>query len=200
MTFELFFVSLISSMLINNIIVIRFLGICSFLGVSKKMSNVWGMSAAVMFVMMVSTAITYPLYFFVLVPNGVGYINTIAFILVIAAVVQLVEMILKKYVESLYRGLGVYLPLITTNCAVLGVAQTVLTDAEVVGSRWSSYGNALTMTFGTVLGYTLVIVAFSAIRIRLDSANVPKAFKGMPIALVVAGLMSLAFLGLQGLI
>ncbi len=193
MTLEIFFISLISSMLINNIIVIKFLGICSFLGVSKKMSNVWGMSAAVMFVMMISTAITYPLYFYVLVPLGVGYVDTIAFILVIAAVVQLVEMLLKKYVESLYRGLGVYLPLITTNCAVLGVAQTNITEA-------ADYLDALTITFGTVLGYTLVIVAFSAIRIRLDSANVPKAFKGMPIALVVAGLMSLAFLGLQGLI
>jgi Na+-translocating ferredoxin:NAD+ oxidoreductase subunit A len=193
MTLEVFFVSLISSMLINNIIVIKFLGICSFLGVSKKMSNVWGMSAAVMFVMMISTAITYPLYFYVLDPLGVGYIDTIAFILVIAAVVQLVEMLLKKYVESLYRGLGVFLPLITTNCAVLGVAQTNITQAK-------GFADALTITFGTVLGYTLVIVAFSAIRIRLDSANVPKAFKGMPIALVVAGLMSLAFLGLQGLI
>lgn len=198
MTLELFFVSLISAMLVNNIIVIKFLGICSFLGVSKKMSNVWGMSAAVMFVMMVSTAITYPLYFKILVPNGVGYINTIAFILVIAAVVQLVEMILKKYVEGLYRGLGVFLPLITTNCAVLGVAQTNLTEPYT--SFMGGYLNALTITFGTVLGYTLVIVAYSAIRIRLDSANVPKAFKGMPIALVVAGLMSLAFLGLQGLI
>ncbi len=193
MTLEVFFVSLISSMLINNIIVIKFLGICSFLGVSKKMSNVWGMSAAVMFVMMVSTGITYPLYYYVLDPLGVGYIDTIAFILVIAAVVQLVEMLLKKYVESLYRGLGVYLPLITTNCAVLGVAQTNITEAK-------NYADALTITFGTVLGYTLVIVAFSAIRIRLDSANVPKAFKGMPIALVTAGLMSLAFLGLSGLI
>jgi electron transport complex protein RnfA len=193
MTLEIFFVSLISSMLINNIIVIKFLGICSFLGVSKKMSNVWGMSAAVMFVMMISTGITYPLYFYVLDPLGVGYVDTIAFILVIAAVVQLVEMLLKKYVESLYRGLGVYLPLITTNCAVLGVAQTNITES-------ANYLDALTITFGTVLGYTLVIVAFSAIRIRLDSANVPKAFKGMPIALVVAGLMSLAFLGLQGLI
>lgn len=193
MTLELFFISLISAMLVNNIIVIKFLGICSFLGVSKKMSNVWGMSAAVMFVMMMSTAITYPLYFYVLQPLGIGYVNTIAFILVIAAVVQLVEMILKKYVEGLYRGLGVFLPLITTNCAVLGVAQTNITEAR-------NYADALTITFGTVLGYTLVIVAFSAIRIRLDSANVPKAFKGMPIALVVAGLMSLAFLGLQGLV
>ncbi|HKL61108.1 MAG TPA: RnfABCDGE type electron transport complex subunit A [Acholeplasma sp.] len=193
MTLEVFFVSLISSMLIQNVILIKFLGICSFLGVSKKMSNVWGMSAAVMFVMMISTAITYPLYFYVLKPLNVQYIDTIAFILVIAAVVQLVEMILKKYVESLYRGLGVFLPLITTNCAVLGVAQTNISSAN-------GYLDALTITFGTSLGFALVIIAFSAIRIRLDSANVPKAFKGMPIALVVAGLMSLAFLGLQGLI
>lgn len=193
MTLEVFFVSLISSMLIQNVILIKFLGICSFLGVSKKMSNVWGMSAAVMFVMMISTAITYPLYFYILKPLNVQYIDTIAFILVIAAVVQLVEMILKKYVESLYRGLGVFLPLITTNCAVLGVAQTNISSAN-------GYLDALTITFGTSLGFALVIIAFSAIRIRLDSANVPKAFKGMPIALVVAGLMSLAFLGLQGLI
>lgn len=193
MTLEVFFVSLISSMLIQNVILMKFLGICSFLGVSKKMSNVWGMSAAVMFVMMISTAITYPLYFYVLKPLNVQYIDTIAFILVIAAVVQLVEMILKKYVESLYRGLGVFLPLITTNCAVLGVAQTNISSAN-------GYLDALTITFGTALGFGLIIIAFSAIRIRLDSANVPKAFKGMPIALVVAGLMSLAFLGLQGLI
>lgn len=193
MTLEVFFVSLISSMLIQNVILMKFLGICSFLGVSKKMSNVWGMSAAVLFVMMISTAITYPLYFYVLKPLNIEYTDTIAFILVIAAVVQLVEMILKKYVESLYRGLGVYLPLITTNCAVLGIAQTNLSSA-------TGYLDALVITAGTALGYGLIIITFSAIRIRLDSANVPKAFKGMPIALVVAGLMSLAFLGLQGLI
>lgn len=193
MTLEVFFVSLISSMLIQNVILMKFLGICSFLGVSKKMSNVWGMSAAVLFVMMISTAITYPLYFYVLKPLNIEYVDTIAFILVIAAVVQLVEMILKKYVESLYRGLGVFLPLITTNCAVLGVAQTNISSA-------TGYLDALVITAGTALGYGLIIITFSAIRIRLDSANVPKAFKGMPIALVVAGLMSLAFLGLQGLI
>lgn len=193
MTLEVFFVSLISSMLIQNVILMKFLGICSFLGVSKKMSNVWGMSAAVLFVMMISTAITYPLYFYVLKPLNIEYVDTIAFILVIAAVVQLVEMILKKYVESLYRGLGVFLPLITTNCAVLGVAQTNISAA-------TGYLDALVITAGTALGYGLIIITFSAIRIRLDSANVPKAFKGMPIALVVAGLMSLAFLGLQGLI
>lgn len=189
------FASLISSMLINNVLLSTFLGICSFLGVSKKMSNVWGMSAAVIVVMVISTAITYPLYFYVLVPLGIGYINTIAFILVIAAVVQLIEMLLKRYMEGLYRGLGVYLPLITTNCAVLGIALSVL-DKNYA----RDFMDALVVTLGSALGYALVIVSFSAIRIKLDSKDVPKAFKGMPIALITASLMSLAFLGLVGLI
>ncbi|MCK9493638.1 MAG: hypothetical protein M0Q00_04660 [Acholeplasmataceae bacterium] len=189
------FASLISSMLINNVLLSTFLGICSFLGVSKKMSNVWGMSAAVIVVMVISTAITYPLYFYVLVPLGIGYINTIAFILVIAAVVQLIEMLLKRYMEGLYRGLGVYLPLITTNCAVLGIALSVLDKNYAM-----DFMDALVVTLGSALGYALVIVSFSAIRIKLDSKDVPKAFKGMPIALITASLMSLAFLGLGGLI
>ncbi len=189
------FASLISSMLINNVLLSTFLGICSFLGVSKKMSNVWGMSAAVIVVMVISTAITYPLYFYVLVPLGIGYINTIAFILVIAAVVQLIEMLLKRYMEGLYRGLGVYLPLITTNCAVLGIALSVLDKNYAM-----DFMDALVVTLGSALGYALVIVSFSAIRIKLDSKDVPKAFKGMPIALITASLMSLAFLGLVGLI
>lgn len=189
------FASLISSMLINNVLLSTFLGICSFLGVSKKMSNVWGMSAAVIVVMVISTAITYPLYFYVLVPLGIGYINTIAFILVIAAVVQLIEMLLKRYMEGLYRGLGVYLPLITTNCAVLGIALSVIDKNYAL-----NYLDALVITLGSALGYALVIISFSAIRIKLDSKDVPKAFKGMPIALITASLMSLAFLGLVGLI
>lgn len=189
------FASLISSMLINNVLLSTFLGICSFLGVSKKMSNVWGMSAAVIVVMVISTAITYPLYFYVLVPLGIGYINTIAFILVIAAVVQLIEMLLKRYMEGLYRGLGVYLPLITTNCAVLGIALSVLDKNYAM-----DFMDALVLTLGSALGYALVIISFSAIRIKLDSKDVPKAFKGMPIALITASLMSLAFLGLVGLI
>ncbi len=189
------FASLISSMLINNVLLSTFLGICSFLGVSKKMSNVWGMSAAVIVVMVISTAITYPLYFYVLVPLGIGYINTIAFILVIAAVVQLIEMLLKRYMEGLYRGLGVYLPLITTNCAVLGIALSVLDKNYAM-----DFMDALVVTLGSALGYALVIVSFSSIRIKLDSKDVPKAFKGMPIALITASLMSLAFLGLVGLI
>ncbi len=189
------FAALISSMLINNVILMQFLGICSFLGVSKKMSNVWGMSAAVIVVMLVSSAITYPIYYFILVPLNIAYINTIAFILVIAAVVQLIEMFLKRYVVGLYRGLGVYLPLITTNCAVLGVAISVL-DKNVAGN----FLTAMIVTLGSALGYSLVIVAFSAIRIKLDAKDVPKAFKGLPVALVTAGLMSLAFMGLAGLI
>ena len=189
------FASLISSMLINNVLLSTFLGICSFLGVSKKMSNVWGMSSAVIVVMVISTAITYPLYFYVLVPLGIGYINTIAFILVIAAVVQLIEMLLKRYMEGLYRGLGVYLPLITTNCAVLGIALSVLDKNYAM-----DFMDALVVTLGSALGYALVIISFSAIRIKLDSKDVPKAFKGMPIALITASLMSLAFLGLGGLI
>lgn len=189
------FASLISSMLINNVLLSTFLGICSFLGVSKKMSNVWGMSAAVIVVMVISTAITYPLYFYVLVPLGIGYINTIAFILVIAAVVQLIEMLLKRYMEGLYRGLGVYLPLITTNCAVLGIALSVIDKNYAL-----NYLDALVITLGSALGFALVIISFSAIRIKLDSKDVPKAFKGMPIALITASLMSLAFLGLVGLI
>lgn len=189
------FAALISSMLINNVLLMQFLGICSFFGVSKKMSNVWGMSAAVIVVMLISTAITYPIYYYILVPLNIAYINTIAFILVIAAVVQLIEMFLKRYVVALYRGLGVYLPLITTNCAVLGVAISVL-DKGVA----DNFLMAMIVTLGSALGYSLVIIAFSAIRIKLDAKDVPRAFKGLPIALVTAALMSLAFMGLAGLI
>lgn len=189
------FAALISSMLINNVLLMQFLGICSFLGVSNKMSNVWGMSAAVIVVMVISTAITYPIYYFMLVPLNIQYIDTIAFILVIAAVVQLIEMFLKKYIPSLYRGLGVYLPLITTNCAVLGIAISVVNPNVA-----SNYLEALIITLGSALGYSIVIIAFSAIRIKLDAKDVPKAFKGLPVALVSATLMSLAFMGLTGLI
>lgn len=189
------FAALISSMLINNVLLMQFLGICPFLGVSNKMSNVWGMSAAVIVVMVISTAITYPIYYFMLVPLNIQYIDTIAFILVIAAVVQLIEMFLKKYIPSLYRGLGVYLPLITTNCAVLGIAISVVNPNVA-----SNYLEALIITLGSALGFSIVIIAFSAIRIKLDAKDVPKAFKGLPVALVSATLMSLAFMGLTGLI
>lgn len=189
------FAALIGAMLINNVLLMQFLGICSFLGVSNKMSNVWGMSAAVLVVMLISSAITYPIYHFILVPLNIEYINTIAFILVIAAVVQLIEMVLKRYIPVLYRGLGVYLPLITTNCAVLGVAISIL-DKNVA----DNFLTAMIVTLGSALGYGLIIIAFSAIRIKLDSKDVPRAFKGLPIALITAALMSLAFMGLAGLI
>jgi Na+-translocating ferredoxin:NAD+ oxidoreductase subunit A len=193
MTWAVFFTSLISAMLVNNIILARFLGICPFLGVSKKVESAIGMGAAVLFVMMIASIITYPMYMYILEPLGIGYMDTIAFILVIAALVQLVELIIKKTSKGLYKSLGVYLPLITTNCAILGVAQG---NKDVA----ANYLDALTITFGTGLGFMLIMFAFSSIRIRLESANVPKAFQGVPISLITAGLMSLAFLGLSGLV
>lgn len=189
------FASFISSLLINNVLLSQILGVCSFIGISKKMENVIGMSAAVIVVMLISTAITYPIYQFILVPLGVEYLETIAFILVIASVVQLLELFLKKSSPALYKGLGVFLPLITTNCAVLGVALGVSS-----GGMSANFLDALVITLGSALGYSLVLISFSAIRIKLDSQDVPKAFKGLPIAFITAALMSLAFIGFAGLI
>lgn len=187
--------SLIASLLINNVLLSKVLGVCSFLGVSKKIENVFGMSAAVILVMLASTAITYPIYFYILKPLNIVFLETIAFILVIASVVQLLELVIKKFSPGLYRGLGVFLPLITTNCAVLGIALGVASGGEAV-----NFLDAMVITLGSALGYSLVLIAFSAIRIKLDSQNVPRAFKGLPIAFITAALMSLAFLGFAGLI
>ncbi len=187
--------SLVSYILINNVILSQILGICSFVGISKKMENVFGMSAAVIVVMLLSTIITYPIYFYVLVPLKVGYLATIAFILVIASVVQLLELVLKKFFHSLYRGLGVFLPLITTNCAVLGVAIGATSGGLAV-----NYLDAIMITLGSALGYSLILIAFSAIRIKLDAKDVPRAFRGLPIAFITAALMSLAFMGFGGLL
>ncbi len=187
--------SLISYVLINNVILSQMLGICPFIGVSKKMENVFGMGAAVIVVMLVATMITYPIYYYVLVPLEVTYLETISFILVIASLVQLLELFLKKFIPTLYRGLGVFLPLITTNCAVLGVALSVTGGGLAV-----SFLDATMIALGSGLGFTLVLMAFSAIRIKLDSKDVPRAFKGLPIAFVTAALMSLAFLGFSGLL
>ena len=193
MTIQTFLVSLFSAMLINNVILSRFYGICPFLGVSKKIDSAIGMGAAVFFVMLLATLLTYPLYHYVLSPLNIPFMDTISFILVIASIVQLVEMIIKKYSASLYKSLGVFLPLITTNCAVLGVAQ---------GNINSGYGflESLSNTIGTSLGFAIILFVFSCIRTRLESSNVPKAFKGAPIALITAGLMTLAFMGLSGLL
>ena len=188
-----FILAIINGMLIDNVILSRFYGICPFLGVSKKTNSALGMGVAVVFVIVLATLITWPLYHFVLVKAGIPYMDTITYILVIASLVQFVEMVIKKYSPSLYKALGVYLPLITTNCAVLGVAQGN-TDQGL--TFLMSLSNAL----GTSLGFLLIIVVFSCIRTRLEASNVPKCLKGVPIALITAALMSLAFIGLNGMI
>ena len=187
-----FILAIVSSILIDNVVLSRFYGICPFLGVSKKVKSSLGMGLAVMFVTILATLICWPLYNYVLVPAEVPYLDTVAYILVIASLVQLVGLFIKKYSPTLYKSLGIYLPLITTNCAVLGVAQSN-TDQGL--SFLMSLGNAL----GTSIGFLLIIVVFSAIRVRLETANTPKAFKGLPIALITAAIMALAFMGLQGL-
>lgn len=187
-----FLLAIINSMLIDNVVLSRFYGICPFLGVSKKVSSSFGMGVAVTFVILLATLICWPLYNFVLVPAGIPYMDTVAYILVIASLVQLVGLFIKKFSPSLYKSLGIYLPLITTNCAVLGVAQSN-TDQGL--TFLNSLGNAL----GTSIGFLLIIVVFSCIRVRLESANTPKAFKGLPIALITAAIMAIALMGLQGL-
>ena len=187
-----FILAIISSMLIDNVVLSRFYGICPFLGVSKKVKSSTGMGIAVVFVIIIATVICWPLYNYLLVPAGVAYLDTVAYILVIASVVQIVGLFIKKYSPSLYSSLGIYLPLITTNCAVLGVAQSN-TDQGL------TFINSLANAIGTSVGFMLVIIVFSAIRVRLESANTPKALKGLPISLITAAIMALAFMGLQGL-
>jgi electron transport complex protein RnfA len=201
MSFAVFATAIISAMLINNVILMQFLGICPFLGVSKKSSSAIGMSAAVLFVMVIASFVTYTIYDLVLFPYNIPYISTIAFILVIASLVQFVEMVIKKYSKSLYKSLGIYLPLITTNCAILGVSEGNISGiwTETL-PYWDGVLQAVAVSVGTGLGFGLVIFAFSSIRERLDSADIPKAWKGVPISLVVAGIMSLAFFGLAGVI
>ena len=181
-----------AAVLVNNYVLAQFLGICPFLGVSKKLDQAAGMSVAVIFVMLLATAVTYPIQYFVLNSLELEYLQTIVFILVIAALVQLVEIILKKYIPALHASLGVYLPLITTNCAVLGV---VLLNVQ------NNYNFIESVVYGITggAGFLLAIVLFASIRERLEFADPPKAFKGFPIALVTAGLMALCFMGFQGL-
>ena len=187
-----FILAIISSMLIDNVVLSRFYGICPFLGVSRKVKSSLGMGIAVVFVILLATVICWPLYNFVLIPAGIGFMDTVAHILIIASLVQLVGLFIKKFSPALYKSLGIYLPLITTNCAVLGVVQGN-TDQGL--SFLSSLANGI----GTSVGFLLIIVVFSCIRVRLETSNVPKAFKGLPIALIVAAIMAIAFMGLQGL-
>ncbi len=184
--------TLLTTALINNVVLSQFLGLCPFLGVSRNIKTAAGMGAAVVFVITVSSALTSLLYTGVLTPLGLTYLNTIVFILVIAALVQLVEMALKKLSHGLYSALGVYLPLITTNCAVLGVA---LTNVQ------NGYGLLMSVVagFGTALGFAIAIVIMAGLREKMAHNDVPKAFQGMPIVLVTAGLMAIAFSGFSGL-
>ncbi len=187
-----FILAIMSSMLIDNVVLSRFYGICPFLGVSRKVKSSLGMGLAVVFVIVLATVICWPLYNFVLVKAGIKFMDTVAYILIIASLVQLVGLFIKKYSPSLYKSLGIYLPLITTNCAVLGVVQAN-TDQGL------SFLNSLANGIGTSVGFLMIIVVFSCIRARLETNNVPKAFRGLPIALIVAALMAIAFMGLQGL-
>lgn len=183
---------LIGSSLVSNVVLSQFLGLCPFLGVSKKVETAAGMGTAVIFVITLSSAVAGAIYNFALVPLNITYLQTIVFILVIAALVQFVEMVLKKYMVSLYNALGVYLPLITTNCAVLGVA---ITNVQ------KKYG-ILTGTvngFATALGFTIAIIILAGIREKMAYNDVPESFKGMPIILITAGLMAIAFCGFSGL-
>lgn len=187
-----FVMAIVTYALVNNVVLSRFYGICSFVGVSKKVKASLSMGAAVSFVIIAAAAICYPLYHFLLVPAGVPYLDTIASILVIACLVMVIGIILKKVSPSIYESFGIYLPLITTNCAVLGVV------TEYIAANMD-FGMAMANAIGTSIGYTLVITLYSCIRVRLEGNNVPKAFKGIPIALVVAALMAMAFVGLQGI-
>ena len=183
---------MISAIFVNNFVLSRFLGICPFLGVSKQVETAVGMGVAVTFVMALASAITYVVQYSILDPLGLGYLQTIAFILIIAALVQLVEMIIKKTSPALYQALGVYLPLITTNCAVLGVALiNIQNEYNFIETIFNGVGAAL--------GFTLAIVLFAGIRERLETSAVPKALEGFPIALLTAGLMAIAFLGFSGM-
>ncbi|MBS1326510.1 MAG: electron transport complex protein RnfA [Oscillospiraceae bacterium] len=186
------FAILIGGLLVNNFVLSQFLGICPFLGVSKKLNSAVGMSLAVIFVMLMATAATWPIYNLLLVPRDLGYLQTIVFILIIAALVQLVEIALKRFLPPLYNSLGIYLPLITTNCAVLGV--TILNI-----DKGYDFGQSLVNALGAGLGFLLAMVMFAGVRERLESAEIPAGLKGLPITLVAASLVSMSFLGFQGL-
>lgn len=189
---EIFMIAL-SAMLINNYVLTKFLGICAFLGVSKKTDAALGMGAAVTFVMVISSVVTNLVYNQILVRFNIEYLSTIAFVLVIAALVQFVEMVVRKLSPSLYKALGIYLPLITTNCAVLGMA---VTNVQEQYTLMQSVANGL----GAALGFTLAMLLMSGIREKLEyNENIPAALKGLPISLVAASLMSIAFMGFQGL-
>ncbi len=189
-----FFVIFIAAVFVNNIVLAQFLGICPFLGVSNKISTAVGMTGAVLFVMTFATLVTYLLYTYVLAPMNMAFLRTVTFILVIASLVQMIEIMLKKVSPSLYQALGVFLPLITTNCAVLGVAILAL------GLEQTNLLKALFFAISNAIGFGLALILFAGIRERMELAEVPKGMQGVPINLLIAGLLSLAFLGFTGLV
>lgn len=191
--FKTLIVILMTSVLVNNYVLNRFLGICPFLGVSKKLNQAVGMGVAVIFVMLLATLVTWPIQRFLLEPKDLGYMQTIIFILVIAALVQLVEIILKRYIPSLHKALGVYLPLITTNCAVLGVTINNINDGY-------NFLESMVSSLGCGLGFLLAMVLFAGVRSRLETSNAPQSFKGLPITLIAAAIVSCAFFGFAGII
>ena len=197
-----YIIIIISAIFVNNIVLSQFLGVCPFLGVSNKLSTATGMSGAVCFVITLATLVTYLLNQYLLVPFGLKFLQTIAFILVIAALVQMVEIVLKKISPSLYQALGIFLPLITTNCAVLGVAITVVTKEFTFGaeSHMLGLGQAIVYAIATSIGYGLAMVLFAGLREHLALNEVPKSFKGLPIALITVSILALAFLGFSGIV
>ena len=197
-----YLIIIISAIFVNNILLAQFLGICPFLGVSNKLSTATGMSGAVCFVITLATVVTFLLNKYLLVPFGLEFLQTISFILVIAALVQMVEIVLKKISPSMYQALGIFLPLITTNCAVLGVAITVVTKEFTFGaeSHMLNLAQAVVYALATSVGYAIAMILFAGLREHLAGNDVPKSFKGLPIALVTAGIMALAFLGFSGLV
>ena len=184
---------LMGGVLINNYVLQQFLGICPFLGVSKKVNQAVGMGLAVTFVMLFATAATYPIYYFILEPNGLAFLQTIVFILVIATLVQFVEIILKRFIPSLFKALGVYLPLITTNCAVLGVALNNVSDGY-------NFVESMISSLGVGLGFLLAMVLFAGVRSRIEKCPAPKAFRGLPTTLIAASIVAMSFYGFSGVI
>ncbi len=192
-TFKVLIVILLSSVLVDNYVLSRFLGICPFLGVSKKLDQASGMGIAVTVVMLIATAVTWPIQYYVLNTLGLGFLQNIAFILIIATLVQMLELVLKKFSPSLYKGLGVYLPLITTNCAVLGVTINNIIDGY-------TFVESMVSSLGCGLGFLFAMVLFSGLRSRIDDTQVPAPFRGLAVTLIAASFISLAFMGFSGIV
>ena len=198
-----FFLIIISAIFVNNIMLAQFLGTCPFIGVSSKVSTATGMSGAVVFVITLATLVTYLINKYLLVAFGLEFLQTIAFILVIASLVQMVEIVLKKISPSLYQALGIFLPLITTNCAVFGVALNVVTKEFTFGggpAHMLNLGQAIVYAFATAIGYGMALILFAGMREHLELNDVPKQFKGVPIALVTCGILAMAFMGFSGMV